>query len=267
MLSIGGITYVDALEPGARRRTRRSSGSRPPRSQTSSASASRSTTRRTRNPNLAGLQEFIDAYRARASVRRDRQRPGRALDDRPGGRRPLADRAHPQGDRRLAAHRARPVLDYANAMVPARQPSASADAQANWQEHVDGKPQYAPPIPPLAPGEVHRQPLHRRGLQGRGRSATTSPARCRTRREPSCRRVAPKAPGDDAGMLGYMFWAAEKPSARGVSTTPPNTCEGGVGAGAGAYAIPDPDAGAAPAVTTWVVQNARAVRRARHEAT
>jgi hypothetical protein len=43
-------------------------------------------------------------------------------------------------------------LDYANAMVPARQPSASA-AIANWQEHVDGKPQYGPPIPPLAPAK------------------------------------------------------------------------------------------------------------------
>ena len=43
-----------------------------------------------------------------------------------------------------------PLLDYANAMVPARQPSVR-DAIANWQEHVDGKPQYAPPILPLAP--------------------------------------------------------------------------------------------------------------------
>jgi hypothetical protein len=45
-----------------------------------------------------------------------------------------------------------PVLDYANAMVPARQPSTSS-AIANWQEHVDGKPQYGPPILPLAPAK------------------------------------------------------------------------------------------------------------------
>ena len=45
-----------------------------------------------------------------------------------------------------------PVLDYANAMVPSRQPTATA-ATANWQEHVDGKSQYAPPIPPLAPAK------------------------------------------------------------------------------------------------------------------
>ena len=44
------------------------------------------------------------------------------------------------------------MLDYANAMVPARQPTTAA-AIANWQEHVDGKRQYAPPIPPLAPAK------------------------------------------------------------------------------------------------------------------
>ena len=42
-----------------------------------------------------------------------------------------------------------PVLDYANAMVPARQPSTSA-AIANWKEHIDGKSRYVPAYPPLA---------------------------------------------------------------------------------------------------------------------
>jgi hypothetical protein len=51
---------------------------------------------------------------------------------------------------------------------------------------VDGKPTYAPPIPPL-------------------------------------------------------FWAAERPSTRGVTTTPPNTCEGGVGVGAATYQVPIPE--------------------------
>jgi hypothetical protein len=41
-------------------------------------------------------------------------------------------------------------------------------------------------------------------------------------------------------MLGFMFWAAEKPSARGVGTAPPNTCEGGIGVGATTYDIPIP---------------------------
>ena len=37
-----------------------------------------------------------------------------------------------------------------------------------------------------------------------------------------------------------MFWAAERPSTRGVTTAPPNTCEGGVGAGATCLRIPFP---------------------------
>jgi hypothetical protein len=41
-------------------------------------------------------------------------------------------------------------------------------------------------------------------------------------------------------MLGYRFWAAERPSARGITTAPPNTREGGVGAEAAAYSVPIP---------------------------
>jgi hypothetical protein len=37
-----------------------------------------------------------------------------------------------------------------------------------------------------------------------------------------------------------MFWAAEKPSTRGIGTVPPNTCEAGVGAGATALSVPVP---------------------------
>ena len=42
------------------------------------------------------------------------------------------------------------------------------------------------------------------------------------------------------GMLGYMFWAAERPSSRGIGTVPPNSCENGVGAGATALGAPIP---------------------------
>jgi hypothetical protein len=53
------------------------------------------------------------------------------------------------------------------------------------------------------------------------------------------RSVAPKT-GTTPGMLGYMFWAAERPSTRGIGTTPPNTCEGGVGVGATRLQVPVP---------------------------
>jgi hypothetical protein len=43
-------------------------------------------------------------------------------------------------------------------------------------------------------------------------------------------------------MLGYMFWAAEYPSARKnyVATVPPNSCEEGMGAAATSFEIPIP---------------------------
>ncbi len=41
------------------------------------------------------------------------------------------------------------MLDYANAMVS----GTSSGSPTDWQEHVAGKPQYAPPVPPLAPAK------------------------------------------------------------------------------------------------------------------
>jgi hypothetical protein len=197
-----------------------------------------------RSPNLAGLEAFILAYRE-------------ALPYDPSGVQHAArltiDLA--AGDRWLIAITRKataewlggtsPLLDYANAMVPARQPSVR-DAIANWQEHVDGKPQYAPPIPPLAParftGSVYlvggkvipECNKFVKSLQNLTGSFVTS--------------VQPKAVGATAaGMLGYMFWAAECSGTRNVCTTPPNTCEGGVGVGASAYEVPIP----MPALTRY----------------
>ena len=40
-----------------------------------------------------------------------------------------------------------------HAMVTARRSNNAQSVIDNWQEHVDGKPQFAPPIPPLAPAK------------------------------------------------------------------------------------------------------------------
>jgi hypothetical protein len=122
-------------------------------------------------------------------------------------------------------------------MVPARQPSAK-DAIANWQEHVDGKPQYAPPILPLAPakftGSVYlvgsKAIPECRNFATSLQSSTSS----------FVRTVAGKEVSMTPGMLGYMFWAAECSGTRSVCTAPPNTCEGGVGAGATKFYVPIP---------------------------
>ena len=133
---------------------------------------------------------------------------------------------------------ASPVLDYANAMVPSRQPNSAATAESNWQEHVDGKPQYAPPIPPLAPARFTGSLFIAEGSKVRPECNNFAQS-LQSSTGSYVQTVAPKV-GTTPGMLGYMFWAAERPSTRGVTTTPPNTCEGGVGVGATTFGVPIP---------------------------
>ena len=192
-----------------------------------------------RSPNLVGLEQFIRAYRS--------VHPYDATGENHAARLTIDLAA---GDRWLIAITRKATaewlrdtsgpavrLDYANAMVPARQPSAR-DAIANWQEHVDGKPQYAPPILPLAPAKF-----------------TGSVYLVGSKVIPECNKFASSlqsatsgfvrsVPGKEAsmspGMLGYMFWAAECSGTRSVCTAPPNTCEGGVGVGATTFDVPIP---------------------------
>jgi hypothetical protein len=50
----------------------------------------------------------------------------------------------------------------------------------------------------------------------------------------------PSLAGRTPGLLGFMFWAAERPSTRGLTTQPPNSCEGGMGVGATTLNMPLP---------------------------
>jgi hypothetical protein len=187
--------------------------------------------------NLAGLQAFIDAYRAALPYDPSGANPAARLTiDVAAGDRWLIDI-----DRKATADWLRtgaPVLDYANAMVPARQPSTSS-AIANWQEHLDGKPQYAPPIPPLAPAKFTGSLFIAEGKQVRPECNNFANS-LQNSTGSWLQSAAPAGAGTTPGLLGYMFWAAERPSTRGVTTTPPNTCEGGAGVGATTYAIPVP---------------------------
>jgi hypothetical protein len=189
------------------------------------------------SPNLTGLQAFIDAYRAVHHYDETGADPrARLTIDLAAGDRWLiaiaqkatADWLRPDGT----------VLDYANAMVPARQPSVSS-AIANWQEHVDGKPKYSPPIPPLAPARLTGSLFLAEGNKVRP-ECTNYAASLQKATAGYVTTVAPHGAGTSSGMLGLMFWAAERPSTRGVTTQPPNSCENGMGAGATALAIPIP---------------------------
>ena len=237
MLSIGGITYTDDWNTAL--------ATNPTQFGLNTAEAAQTMGvgieidyEQNSDPNLTGLQAFINAYRSIL--------PYDATGNNHAARLTIDLAA---GDRWLIAlcrkatadwlNTTTPVLDYANAMVPSRQPNGAADAQANWQEHIDGKLQYNPPILPLAPCKFTG-----------GLYIVTG-----TKAAPECvnfnnslqkstgnyvQTVVPNGAGTTSGMLGYMFWAAECPSTRRVCTTPPNSCEGGVGAGATFYNIPIP---------------------------
>jgi len=131
-----------------------------------------------------------------------------------------------------------PVLDYANALVPGKQPSVSA-AESNWLEHVDGKPNFAPPIPPLAPAKFTGSLFITDSGKVIPECANFSSS-LEDLTGTFVETVAPAGAGTTSGMLGYMFWASECPSTRNVCTTPPNSCQGGVGAGARTYNVPIP---------------------------
>lgn len=185
------------------------------------------------SPNLVGLQDFITAYR--------QELPYDASGNNHAARLTIDLAA---GDRWLIGICAKattdwlktdaPVLDYANAMVPARQPSASG-AITNWDEHIDGKSQYVPKIPPLAPCKFTGS-LYMTGSQTipECNNFTTS---ITYQNRDYVTRIMPNGAGTTSGMLGYMFWAAECNSTRQVCTT---DCKGGIGEGAKFFNIPIP---------------------------
>lgn len=235
MLSIGGITYVDAWNQAlAQNATQLGLNAAAVAAQL--GVGIEIDYEENSNPNLAGLQAFIDAYRSVHPYDASGTDPAARLtiDLAAGGRWLIAL------TRKATADWLRtdvPVLDYANAMVPARQPSVS-DAIANWQEHVDGKPRYGPPILPLAPAKFTGGLYVAKG--GKVLPECNSFAKSlQNATSGFVQTVAPKV-GTTAGMLGYMFWAAERPAVRGIGTVPPYTCEGGMGTGATTLNAPIP---------------------------
>ena len=232
MLSIGGLTYIKDWD--------RALAANPKQLGINAARAAQRLGVGTeidyendRHPNLSGLQEFITAYRSVLSYNATAANPAArltidlALDD--GYLVPLTQYA--SANWLTTSHQ---VLDYANAMVPFKPLKASA-VEKGWEEHVRGKPS----IPPLAPAK----------LTGSLYLATPGsvPPECNDFRH-SLERVTgsfvqtvePRGVGKTEGMLGYMFWAAECSGSKSVCTTPPNTCEAGVGTGARVYDIPLP---------------------------
>lgn len=236
MLSIGGITYTDDWNSAL--------AANPTQLGLNAAEVAQQLGvgieidyEQANNPNLTGLQSFVTAYRSVLPYDASgNNHAARLTIDLAAGTRWLIDICRYATANWLTT--ANPVLDYANAMVEARQTSVS-DAIANWQEHVDGKANYAPPIPPLAPAKFTGAMYIVTGKKPAPECVDFN-ASLQKAVGDYVQTVAPNGAGTTSGMLGMMFWAAEKPSTRRITTEPPNSCENGVGAGATYYNIPIP---------------------------
>ncbi len=231
MMSIGGVTYTDFWNEAL--------GTNPTQLGLNAAAIASTfgvgieiDYEENRDPDLGGLQAFIDAYRSvhpydpTGSIH-----AARLTIDLAAGGRYLQDL-----NRHATIHwldNAGPVLDYANAMV-----HRSSGTPDNWQEHVGGMLTYDPQIPPKAPNRFTGG-LY---LKGSMANCTDFYSSEQWEHEEYVHTVAPNGAGTTAGMLGYMFWAAETPSARKnyKPTTPPNTCENGMGVAASVFDIPLP---------------------------
>ena len=236
MLSIGGITYVNAWNQALASNATQLGLNAAQVAQTLGVGIEIDYEENT-SPNLAGLQSFINAYRS--------VHPYDATGANHAARLTIDLAA---GDRWLIAltrkatadwlNTTTPVLDYANAMVTSKQFNNAADAQSNWQEHIDGKPQYNPPILPLAAAKFTGA-LYIVTGQNPCAECTNFASSLISSTGTYVQNVQTRV-GTTNGMLGYMFWAAECPSTRRICTTPPNSCEGGVGVGGRTYNIPVP---------------------------
>jgi hypothetical protein len=190
-----------------------------------------------RNPNLAGLQAFIDAYRS--------QIPYDATGNDHAARLTIdvaeGDTWLPDINRKATTEwltTSRPVIDYAHAMVPAHQAKDAATAIKGWSQHINGYPGLT--TPPLAPAKLAVSLFL---VPNTGTKILPECVNFASSLQSSTgswvQTVAPAGAGTSAGVLGYMFWAAEC-QGRGTCTTPPNTCEGGMGVAASTYSIPIP---------------------------
>jgi hypothetical protein len=182
------------------------------------------------NPNLAGLQKFVTAYRS-------------VLPYDPTGNNQAARLTIDLGndDQYLTAlanyatthwlGTSSPVLDYANAMVASQKTSIST-LETGWQQHVQGTSS----VPALAPAKLTGSLWLIGGQPNCNNYGSSDQATAANFVET----VPSVLPNTTNGMLGYMFWAAGCQGNGTGCTFPPNTCEGGVGTGAANLNIPIP---------------------------
>ena len=232
MLSIGGITYTDDWDAALT--------ANPTQLGLNAAAVAQAMGvgieidyENSNSPNIAGVQAFINAYRSQLpyDASGNNHAARLTIDVAAGDRWLIALNRHATKEWLTTSN---PVLDYANAMVG----GTSSGSPTDWQEHIDGKPQYSPPVLPLAPAKFTG------GLYLKGNIANCNNFASSEQKADSnyLQTVAPNGAGTTRGMLGFMFWAVEYPSARRgyTATIPPNTCEFGMGTAATTFSIPIP---------------------------
>lgn len=190
------------------------------------------------SPNLTALQQFVSAYRSVIPYDpTGNDVTARLTIDLAAGDQYLTALARYATQNWLQT--SNPVLDYANAMVPNKQPTSASSAESNWQQHITGKANYSPPVPPLAPAKMTGS-LYIVTGKNPAPECTTFSSSLEKSTGTWVQTVVPAGAGTTSGILGYMFWAAECPSTRMTCTVPPNSCQGGVGVGSSTYNIPIP---------------------------
>ena len=204
------------LGRGARRRTRTLLGQRAAARGQPVRGRHRDRLRAEHQPEPRRAAELHQRLPGDASLRCARARTRRPADHRHGRGRPMADRHQPQGDRRLAVAPTTRCWTTPTRWCPpaSRRPQRCPGQLAGARRRQAA---VQPAGAAAGAGEVHGRPLRRGGQQG--------PARVRRRRQlaaagdSAVRAVRrPNGAGTTPGMLGFMFWAAERPSTRGVGT-------------------------------------------------
>ncbi|MGR9035396.1 MAG: hypothetical protein ACU83O_02255 [Gammaproteobacteria bacterium] len=221
MLSIGGITYTDDWDAALAKD--------PTQLGLNAAAVAQAMGvgieidyENSSSPNIPALQAFIDAYRSVLPYDAAGNDPAARLTiDVAAGDRWLIELNRYATENWLRTDNS--VLDYANAMVG----GTSSGTPTNWQEHVDGKPQYSPPVPPLAPAKFTGG-LY---LKGNNANCLNYDASEQKAYAEYVQKVMPNGAGTTPGMLGLMFWAAESPSAR-KNYQRTDDCTGGMGVAA-----------------------------------
>jgi hypothetical protein len=235
MLSIGGITYTDDWDL-ALAEDPELLGAKAAQVAVSMGVGIEIDYENSSSPNVAALGRFIDAYRQLLPYDSSGENHSARLTiDVAAGDRWLIALNRYATEHWLPPEKAK--LDYANAMVS----GTSSGTPTDWQEHVDGKPQYAPPVLPLAPARFTGA-LYLKGSIANclnyGASEQKADADYVHRVMPNAT-AFPAGGGYTPGMLGYMFWAAGTPSAR-RGYVPTTDCTGGMGVAAGTFNVPIP---------------------------